>query len=50
VFILRDTKLNELLEEYPSCEDLDYHDDSFIAPNYMDINMDKSPQEKNSPT
>ena len=41
VFISRDVKFNELPTEPTTNEDVD---DSSIAPNWLDINSDKSPQ------
>jgi len=46
----RDEIFNELLEESASCENLDEIDDSSIAPNWMDVSVDMSPKEQNSPT
>jgi len=48
VFVSIDVKFNELLEEF--VEDLDDFDDSYIAPNWMDISVDMSHQVKNSLT
>ena len=50
VFISRDVKFNELLDESTSKKDDDDLDDSSVAPIWLDINADKSPQEKNSST
>ena len=50
VFISRDVKFNELFEESTSNEDVDDLDEPLVAPSWLDINVDKSPQEKNSPT
>ena len=41
VFISKDVKFNELPIESASNEDVDDLDDSSIAPNWLDINLDK---------
>jgi len=43
VFISRDVKINELLKEFISYEDM-YDFEFYITPKWMDINVDKSPQ------
>jgi len=50
VFVSRDVKFNELPEESISCENLNEGDDYFVAPNWMDVNVDISLKEQNSPT
>ena len=45
VFISRDVKFNELPTKFAFNEDVDDLDDSSIASNWLDINLDKSPQE-----
>jgi len=50
IFVSRDVKFNELPKESTSCENLDKYDDSSIAPNWMDVNVDFSPKEQNSLT
>ena len=50
IFISRDVKFNELPIESTSNEDVHDLDDSSIAHSWLDINIEKSPQEKNSPT
>jgi len=50
VFVSRDVKFNEFPKESTSNEDVDYPYDSSIAPNWLDIDVDKSSQEQNSPT
>jgi len=44
VFVSRDVKFNELLEEFSSNEDVDDLEDSSIAPSWLDFDLDKSPQ------
>lgn len=50
MFVSKDVKFNELAEEFVSYKDVDDVDDSFIAPNWMDINVNLSPQEQITPT
>ena len=50
IFVSRDAKFNELPSEFASNEDVDDFDDSSIPSTWLDINSNKSPQEKNSST
>jgi len=50
VFVPRDVKFNELLEESTSNEDVDDSNNLSVAPNWLDIDASKSPQEQNSST
>jgi len=50
MFISKDVKFNELLEESTSNEDVDDLENSSVAPSWLDINLNKSPHEQNSPT
>jgi len=50
IFLSRDVKFNELPEYSPSYENLDEGDNSFISPNWLDVSVDLSPKEQNSPT
>ena len=43
VFISRDVKFNELPVESDSIKDVDDLDASYVAPNWLDINSNKSP-------
>jgi len=45
VFVSRDVKFNKIFEDSTSCENLDECDNSSIAPNWMDVNVDMSPKE-----
>jgi len=50
VFVSMDVKFNELPKEFASNEDVNDPDESSATPNWLDIDVDKSPQEQNSPT
>ena len=50
VFISKDVNFNEFSIESASNEDVDDLDDSFVAPNQLDINSDKSTHEQSSST
>lgn len=50
IFVSRDVKFNELLEESASYVNLDEDDDSSVAPNWLDVNVDLSPKDQNSLT
>lgn len=43
VFISRDVKFNEIHKEYIFYKYLDDLDDSYTRPNWLDVNVDKSP-------
>ena len=49
VFISRDVKFNELLEEMTSHVKVFDSNDSSLTPNWLDDNAEKSSQEQNSP-
>jgi len=42
MFILRDVKFNELPKKSTCYEDMDDLDDSSVAPNWLDVSVDKS--------
>jgi len=48
--VSRDVKFNELSEDSASYDNLDEGDDSSVAPNWLDVSVDLSPKEQNSPT
>ena len=50
VLVSRDVKFNELSKESTSKDDVDDPKDSSVASSWLDIDVDKSPQEQNYPT